>query len=44
MSRHELYGDDGEIDRQPCPRCEDTFLGEHEDRLHCGKCGYTEWK
>ncbi|GAB3681414.1 30S ribosomal protein S27ae [Salinarchaeum chitinilyticum] len=44
MSRHEIYADDGTTDSEQCPRCEDTFLGEHDDRLHCGKCGYTEWK
>jgi len=43
MSRHELYDEDGTTDREQCPRCEDSFLAEHEDRVHCGKCGYTEW-
>ena len=19
-------------------------MAEHKDRLHCGKCGFTEWK
>ncbi len=33
-----------ELDRETCPRCGDTVLAEHEDRQHCGKCGYTEWK
>ncbi|NIS34247.1 MAG: 30S ribosomal protein S27ae, partial [Actinobacteria bacterium] len=23
--------------------CEDAFLAEHDDRRHCGRCGYTEW-
>lgn len=28
-----------------CPRCgPGVFLGEHKDRLACGKCGYTEFK
>jgi len=21
-----------------------SFMAEHKDRYHCGKCGYTEWK
>ena len=44
MSRSEFYGEDGTTDKERCPRCEDTFLANHDDRLHCGKCGYTEWK
>lgn len=28
-----------------CPKCgPGVFLAEHKDRLHCGKCGYTEFK
>jgi small subunit ribosomal protein S27Ae len=42
MARHELYNDDGSTDREQCPRCGDTYLGDHGDRLHCGACGYTE--
>jgi small subunit ribosomal protein S27Ae len=44
MARHEYYGDDGTTEKQMCPRCGDTFLGDHGDRLHCGRCSYTEWK
>jgi len=44
MSRHDLYGEDGTTDHERCPRCEDTFLAEHADRVHCGACGYTEWQ
>jgi small subunit ribosomal protein S27Ae len=43
MARHEYY-DDGSTDKQQCPRCGDTFLGDYDDRLHCGKCSYTEFK
>jgi small subunit ribosomal protein S27Ae len=26
-----------------CPKCsEGNFLGKHENRLTCGKCGYSE--
>jgi len=38
---------DGKLVRKKktCPRCgAGTFMAEHEDRYHCGKCGYTEWK
>jgi len=44
MARHELYNDDGTSDRDMCPRCGDTFLADHGDRFHCGKCDYTELK
>ncbi|MEF8814395.1 MAG: 30S ribosomal protein S27ae [Halovenus sp.] len=44
MPRYELYDEDGTTDREQCQRCGDTFLADHGDRLHCGKCGYTEWK
>jgi small subunit ribosomal protein S27Ae len=44
MGRHELYSDDGAVEREQCPRCGDTFLAEHDDRKLCGKCGYTEWE
>ena len=31
--------------RRNCPKCGDgVFLGEHKNRLSCGKCGYTEFK
>lgn len=31
--------------RMYCPKCgEGVFLGEHADRLSCGRCGYTEFK
>jgi len=26
-----------------CPKC-GRFMAEHEDRYHCGYCGYTEFK
>ena len=44
MARHDLYDDDGTTDREQCPRCGDSFLGEYDDRLHCGRCSYTEWE
>jgi ubiquitin-small subunit ribosomal protein S27Ae len=28
-----------------CPRCgPGVFLASHDNRVHCGKCGYTEFK
>ncbi|HPY59957.1 MAG TPA: 30S ribosomal protein S27ae [Methanospirillum sp.] len=31
--------------RRYCPRCgPGVFMGEHKDRVSCGKCGYTEFK
>lgn len=28
--------------KRSCPRCGmGTWLGEHKNRLYCGKCGYT---
>jgi small subunit ribosomal protein S27Ae len=44
MARNEYYTEDGELDREHCPRCEEAFLADHDDRQHCGRCGYTEWK
>ncbi|MCL5008019.1 MAG: 30S ribosomal protein S27ae [Candidatus Marsarchaeota archaeon] len=26
-----------------CPKC-NSRMGEHSDRLSCGRCGYTEFK
>jgi len=44
MAHYELYDDEGQTDNEQCPRCGDTFLADHGDRLHCGACGYTEWQ
>jgi small subunit ribosomal protein S27Ae len=44
MARYEMYDEDGETDHEQCQRCGDAFLADHGDRLHCGKCGYTEWQ
>jgi len=43
MPRSDYY-DGGEAVKEQCPRCGETFLAEHADRKHCGKCGYTEWE
>lgn len=37
----------GKLERtkQYCPKCGvAVFLAEHNDRISCGKCGYTEFK
>jgi small subunit ribosomal protein S27Ae len=44
MSRADLYDDDGTTEGEFCPRCGDAFLAAHDDRAHCGRCGYTEWE
>ncbi len=44
--RNEYYDvDDEDVTetKESCPRCGDTFLADHGDRVHCGGCGYTEW-
>jgi len=42
---YEVSGDAIKRNKQICPRCGNgVFLGEHKDRLACGKCGYTEFK
>lgn len=38
---------EGKLERKKkhCPKCgPGVFLGEHENRLACGKCGYTEFR
>ncbi len=30
--------------KRHCPKCgPGVFMGEHADRICCGKCGYTEF-
>ncbi len=43
MPRSDYY-EDGEAVKEECPRCENSYLADHGDRKHCGKCGYTEWE
>ena len=40
---YDINGDKLERKRKFCPKCEGAFLAEHKDRLHCGRCGYTEF-
>lgn len=31
--------------KKECSRCgKGVFMGEHKDRVTCGRCGYTEFK
>ncbi len=40
----ELY-EQGKITRKSCPKCGvGVFMGQHGNRVSCGKCGYTEFK
>lgn len=42
---YEVDGDELVRKREPCPKCGDgVFLADHDDRLACGNCGYTEFK
>jgi ubiquitin-small subunit ribosomal protein S27Ae len=42
---YQVKGEKVERLRKECPRCgRGVFLGEHKDRLTCGKCGYTSFK
>ncbi|HDQ07459.1 MAG TPA: 30S ribosomal protein S27ae [Methanoculleus sp.] len=44
-SYYTVEGDKAVIQKKHCPRCgPGVCMAEHEDRLSCGKCGYTEFK
>ena len=33
------------IRKKYCPKCgPGIFMAQHDKRLHCGKCGYTEFR
>lgn len=37
-------GDSLERVRKSCPKCgPGFFMAQHKDRMHCGKCSYTEF-
>lgn len=42
--KYEIKGE--EVKRKKtCPKCgPGVFMAEHENRWHCGKCGYCEFK
>jgi small subunit ribosomal protein S27Ae len=38
------YDSNGKKKGKTCPRCGPaTFLADRKDRLHCGKCAFTEF-
>lgn len=42
---YEVEGDELVRKRKSCPKCGDgVFMAEHDDRVACGACGYTEFK
>ena len=42
---YKVSGDKFERLKKACPKCgPGVYLGEHENRVSCGKCGYTEFK
>ena len=43
--KYSAEGDKVKRSRKFCPKCgPGVFLAEHQDRLSCGKCQYTEFK
>jgi len=41
-----LYSTQGDLkrERKSCPKCgAGVFMAQHQDRVSCGKCGYTEF-
>ena len=42
---YKIDGDRISRQRRECPKCgPGVYMGEHADRVSCGKCGYTEFK
>ena len=42
---YEKKGDKLERKNKSCPKCgTGFFMAQHQDRLYCGGCGYTEYK
>lgn len=42
---YKIEGDKVSRERKACPKCGDgVFMAVHKDRVHCGKCGHTEFK
>ena len=40
----EISGNTVTRKRPTCPKCGDgVFMAQHEGRVSCGKCGYTEF-
>jgi small subunit ribosomal protein S27Ae len=42
---YEKKGDKLERKNKSCPKCgQGFFMAQHEGRLYCGGCGYTEFQ
>jgi len=42
---YEKKGDKLERKNKSCPKCgQGFFMAQHESRLYCGGCGYTEFQ
>jgi small subunit ribosomal protein S27Ae len=42
---YKIEGGKVERTRKHCPKCgPGVFMAEHENRVSCGKCGYSEFK
>lgn len=42
---YKVEGEQAKKLKKECSRCgKGVFMGEHKDRITCGKCGYTEFK
>lgn len=42
--KYKYFSAEGKKNHKSCPRCgAGVFLAMHKDRVHCGKCGYTEF-
>lgn len=48
QKEHQFYSTEGDKlkrKKKPCPRCgAGTWLAEHQGRLYCGRCHYTEFE
>ncbi len=44
-SFYKVQGETLSVTKKFCPKCgHGVFMAEHKDRVHCGKCGYSEFK
>lgn len=42
---YEMKGGKLERKNKSCPKCgQGFFMAQHQDRLYCGGCGYTEFQ
>jgi ubiquitin-small subunit ribosomal protein S27Ae len=42
---YNISGANAQRKKPACPKCgPGTFMATHEDRVHCGRCGFTEFK